>query len=144
VGHPRQALHAHCRGSRNLPLSRVVALFVEAGADINETDSDGNSLAHLRPEYTSTLVPHGFNPNQRNRDGLTPLLHFLSSPGRRINEAVRHLLDCKADVEARDSVGRTAWEVAKSNGVGKKTLRLLEVQVPKTQTLTKAAGRQPN
>ena len=91
----------------------VVRLLLEAGADPNVRNKDGETaLFSLEDDAVRELIAHRINLNVRNKDGVTALIETVSE------DIVKLLVEAGADVNARDAKGRTAlMEAADRNHV---------------------------
>jgi ankyrin repeat protein len=99
----------------------VVRMLVDAGADVNGQDNQGNTALHrvLDKGAARALVQSGAGVNLRNHEGETPLMSTFSE------EIARLLVQAGADITARDKAGRTALDLARQRGQQTKA-RLLE------------------
>lgn len=87
----------------------IVQMLMDAGAQVNVTDAEGNTLLHYAtPGVVRRLLTAGLSPFATNNLGRTPL---FSSQDRTIVDA---LLGAGADVQARDGEGATAFDVVPS------------------------------
>ena len=92
-----------------------VAGCLEAGADPNARDEDGNTPLYRFGDnhgdvgrVASLLLAAGADPNVRNNQGRTPLHDVLSEHDSHFFEVVIALLEAGADPNARDQYGDTA------------------------------------
>lgn len=92
-------------------------LFIKAllclGLDIEITDQDSKNLlqqaivkCHLRA--AEFLIDHGANINQKDNDGMTPLMGAIEV----MPEIVEHLIEKGVDVKAKNNMNSTVFQVA--------------------------------
>jgi TonB family protein len=93
----------------------VVRLLLNAGADINARNKDGETgLFSLEDDAVRELIAHKVDLNIRNKDGQTALIETVSE------DIAKLLVEAGANVNARDPKGRTAlMEAADHNYVRK-------------------------
>ena len=98
----------------------AVAMFTR-GAEANATDTDTPFLVHFaqlaRPAAIRILLAHGADPDAADENHWTAL-HWLASYGPSnpdIAAAAAMLLDAKANVNARSTLGSTPLHVAAQN-----------------------------
>ena len=98
------------------PIARVIAAFVEAGADVNAVDRGGSTPLHYAVGRihnrtalsTRALLDAGAEVNARDSRGGTPL-HRAAGAVRPDNDSqVSLLVEAGADIHATDDGGRTA------------------------------------
>lgn len=93
-------------------LREVVRLLLDAGADPNIADKEGQTplIANAWDvEIARMLVAHGANVNAQGKDGFTPLLNAGTL------ELMRFLLEHGANPFAKTERGETALDLAKQN-----------------------------
>jgi ankyrin repeat protein len=94
---------------------RCVPVLIRAGADLNAQDVTNGwtplvwSLKEGQAVSAKELIDAGSNPNLRDRNGKTALMHaadlgYKSS----YQEVVQHLLTSGADLNIQDNDGQTA------------------------------------
>ncbi|KAF4979184.1 hypothetical protein FZEAL_4557 [Fusarium zealandicum] len=100
-------LLARLDSSNKYPIFKLL----EYGPNCNVVDHNGNGPLHIalkQWKHDSTVVKAlldgGAGPNQRNRDGLTPV---LSMRGCCSGDVLDLLLDAGADINAKDRAGQT-------------------------------------
>jgi ankyrin repeat protein len=97
-----------------------VRLLVKAGANVNASDEDGNTVLHLvyYNELAEELLRLGADVNARNKAGATPIFTTLN------DGAIALFIDNGADLTIRNKKGLTVIEAAKGRGPAReKTLR---------------------
>ena len=95
----------------------IVHLLLDHNADLDARDADGDSPLHCAAyngqlEVARILLKFNVEVDSRNNMGMTPLHRALMSFEEGSTGVVRLLLDCGADVQARNLNGETASEVA--------------------------------
>lgn len=92
--------------------STVVAQFlIDNGLDVDTVDSFGESaLFRAALDMTKVLLENGANPNIRNEDGQTVLIHCAD--GEDENEKCELLLAAGANIDLTDDREKTAFDVA--------------------------------
>ena len=112
----------------------IVDQLIDAGANVNVADNDGNTALHYSIDYNhnhhihlnviNALIKAGANLNAKNKDGETPLIKALRiAPYRSIYagdapdmvKVVQILLDAGADVNITDPNGNTPLHYAIPN-----------------------------
>ncbi|MBR4984716.1 MAG: ankyrin repeat domain-containing protein [Proteobacteria bacterium] len=118
-----------------------IMLFVEAGADINHKNRNGNTILYfsfgtdfIADEYcngahcdysdgcdiniVSYLIKHGANVNNMNHAHVTPLMHHIQylSDLNNYEDNIKALLQAGAEVNAKDKNGKTALMYAADSG----------------------------
>lgn len=101
---------------------RIIDLLVQAGADVNEVDENGQTPLHHavhgdwgHPAAALALLQHGAKVDSRNAMGQTPL---IEAARRGEASCVRVLLEHGADPRARDAEGLTAMDYAQDYAAG--------------------------
>jgi ankyrin repeat protein len=123
----RNAKVNSCNNKKHTPLflaseyghTNVLQLLLEHNADVNAHDNEGDTPLHLSAgwgqlEATQLLLEREANVKSRNNSRWTPL-HRAAQPwnGQKSDiQIVQLLLDHGADVQACDSRGMTAAEIA--------------------------------
>jgi cytohesin len=107
----------HCLSGAVTPATlEILDLLLEAGADVDARDSDGETLLHRRVgradwlELTMKLIDAGADPSARSENELEGWTHgFSRTPifGAFVPEQLQLLLDCGASVQLADPTGQT-------------------------------------
>ena len=92
----------------------TLVTLLDAGADINCKDEDGNSALHLaaeedHDEIVKTLVDRGLDVNTRGENGWTPLMHAATEGNESL---VNFLIEAGADITCRILGGDNALHLA--------------------------------
>jgi ankyrin repeat protein len=99
----------------------TVQLLIRNGADVAARDNTHSTPLHLASskrsaEAVDILIRHGSDLNAQNKNQSTPL-HLAASSRLALNGTIVCLLLARgANVDAKDSEGRTPREVASSAG----------------------------
>ncbi len=92
-----------------------------------------------RPDVIRALVSAGANPNERDADGLTPLMRTVID-GRGAERTVSLLVSLGADLEAEHPSGMTALDLAKEDPAKADLARFIASLVEKTEDLPSVLG----
>lgn len=89
-----------------------VRLLVDAGANVNARDNDGNTPLHetFLTDVEEELLKRGANVNAQNNDGDTPIVTNVD------NDAAPLFLKYGADLSLRNKKGQTMREAAEEKG----------------------------
>lgn len=92
--------------------AECVRLLVEAGADVNPRDNNGNTPLHetFLADVEKELLKLGADVNARNKDGETPIFTTVD------DDAIPLFIEHGADLTIRNNKGRTVMEAAKEKG----------------------------
>ncbi|KPI35032.1 putative ankyrin repeat protein [Cyphellophora attinorum] len=105
---------------------RITQLLLDAGASVHVRPTGKNTMLEVavsqhESDLFKTILEKGADPNERNRNGDTPLSLFLSH-GRSMSTSnlapiVRLLLDRGANPNARNGKGETSLSIAVRNSL---------------------------
>jgi ankyrin repeat protein len=89
-----------------------VRLLVEAGANVNARDHNGNTALHVSftTDVAEELLKLGADVNARNNDGETPIFTTFD------DAAIPLFIEHGADLTIRNNKGQTVMEAAKDKG----------------------------
>lgn len=124
--------HARDRDSQT-PLffaknSEVVGSLVKYGTDLDVQDDYGSTALHYnanQPDILEALLKNGANPNIKNKCGFTPLNTYTVFLSKNSTEAVRLLLQYKADPNIAADNDQTPLSRSLARGNKEATLLLL-------------------
>lgn len=109
-GFGRTALHLACE-TRQSSSQRVVELLIEKGAEINFQTNAGETALHLAcwakdRALVDTLLKNRADVGLADKNGMTPL-HVVAHSRTNESDMANALLQCSANVNAVDSIGRS-------------------------------------
>lgn len=89
-----------------------VRLLVQAGANVNARDNDGNTPLHetFLTDVEEELLKLGADVNARNKDGETPIFTTVD------DDAIPLFIQHGADLTIRNNKGETVMDAAKEKG----------------------------
>ena len=121
----------------------IIQVLLEAGADPNMTDSNGEcpllvAVLTGRNDIVLLLLQQGANPNMGNKFGSTPL-HWAATRGYK--NVIKQLIDGGAEPNSTNVVGRTPLHRA-VNGHKREVVKLL-VDMGADQNIADGEGKTP-
>ena len=113
-GNPRNDLNKALLLASEAGHSKIVDTLIDAGADANAKDKDGETALMLavrgnHSKIVGALIDAGADVNAKDKDGETSLM--LAVRGRH-SKIVGALIDAGADLTARNKDNKTALEIA--------------------------------
>lgn len=130
----RSPLHLAATCKKEMPA--IVEILVTAGADINARDIKGGTpliaaAGNHCPDILKILLNKGADPALTDRDGATVMHYMARWDADRLTSAIDELLSAKADIDARDRLGRTPLMMtAYSSNTGDDALPVLLAREP--------------
>lgn len=101
----------------------VAQLLLDSGADVNQPMTSGHTPLHVacekhKPEFVEWLLAHNANPNALDQQGNSPLHVCIATPGRDhvVKSIVQMLLDCHAQINAKNNEGNDALLLSAMKG----------------------------
>ena len=106
--------------ARRMQCAPTIRVLVQHDAPVNKANQNGNTALHVAAEMNeednvAVLLDAGANPRAVNRDGLTPLQHFVEA-GADVGRVVDLLLDAGADPNQKTPEGYTPLHRALKTG----------------------------
>ncbi|CAN9357276.1 unnamed protein product [Alternaria alternata] len=126
VTYPDGKTLLHHAVSTRFSNTKIAKLLIDAGAEIDARDQDGDTPLHLATHSrscTELLLRHKANPNLTDADDLTPLLNATAN-GKKDKEPDLESLVKASDIRRTNANGQTALHLAAMNGL-EKTVQLL-------------------
>lgn len=97
-----------------------IELLINAGADINKHSKNGitpllMAIYNNHLPAIELLIRHGVDVNKKGDNGETPLMFLVSRPNN--IEKIKLLLEGGANIDERDSQGRSAFDLAANDQI---------------------------
>jgi ankyrin repeat protein len=93
----------------------VVSLLLQAGAELNRKDNDGNTPLHEVSsdfDLAKFLIDAGADVNARDKFGFTPLMKVIDMGIKRKTAILKLLVQSGTDLNAQSDKGDTAYTIA--------------------------------
>jgi ankyrin repeat protein len=93
----------------------VVSLLLQAGAELNRKDNDGNTPLHEASsdfDLAKFLIDEGADVNARDKFGFTPLMKVIDMGIKGKTAILRLLVESGTDLNAQSDKGDTAYTIA--------------------------------